>query len=497
MTRYITEAALVGYHPGNSSTSRSDADYSISGGEFRDFSITGRLRDVKDTASVTIQNNQGVYSDHIRIGDRVEVFERAGSSSDTTGYGQGGYGVGPYGGGDTRRWTGMISSIDIDGHGSTIYSLSFKLEDFGGGIMGMRRINRVFENTPIAGDGGIINEILEAECPELNTAQLPDISQPASVFLNGDVVLDVVAGLALRAGYVLKTVGKDVLAVNSNTLTPAFVVTNEDVGVPQIKIRSSGMVNDLQLIGGTAHDEEELSAQTTVDGYQRVTKSDKIVYQIQTRKDSLSRVEIWTKRDMDSDDDLVVRLQYDDGGSPVDVGSRSSDIAQRTLSQEFVSEDDWTTFIMPEHTNPEPLPWLIIEAGGDTGHDIGINTASGNPGVIPHYPYDIVVDVDDVESAEKYRRRDDVMSDDSLKTFDAANGAAEASIARTNQPDTALQTTLESPRAHALETGDVMRFDWPDVRAVGDYLIEEKQEEYAGSAVNASVSLVPVDSIPG
>lgn len=497
MTRYITEAALVGYHPGNDSTLRTNADYTITEGDFRGFSITERVRDVKDTASVTIQNNQGVYSDAVRIGDRVEVFERAGSQADTTGYGEGGYGVGPYGGGGTRRWVGMISNVDIVCHGSTIYTIDLKLEDFGGGVMGMRRVNRTFENTPIAGPGGIINEILSDECPELNTSQIPEISQTASVFLNGNVVLDVVADLALRAGYLLKTIGKDVTLIDSNSISPEFVVTNEDVGTTDVRKRSSGMVNDLQLAGATAHSVEELSSQTTVDGFERVTDENRIVYQIQTRKDSLSRIEIWTQRDMDSDDSLVVRLQYDVDGSPIDVTSRSSDISQRTLSQEFISVDDWTTFIMPEHTNPEPFPWLIIEAGGDTGHDVGINTATDNPGVIPHYPYDIVVDVADGESADEYRRREDTLSDDSLQTFEAANGAAEASIADTNQPDVGLQTTAESPRAHDLGTGDVMRFEWPTADAVGNYVVEELQEEYDGPAIETTLSLKPLSSIPG
>lgn len=91
MTTTITGAELRGYHAGNESDYRSEADYVIPGDDLNGVDITSRATDYKDSGKINIDNQGGEWSGTVRHGDRVEFF--LGSTQEGEGYGQGGYGV--------------------------------------------------------------------------------------------------------------------------------------------------------------------------------------------------------------------------------------------------------------------------------------------------------------------------------------------------------------------------------------------------------------------
>lgn len=491
MTRYIDNAELRGYHSGNTSDLKSDADYIITD-DLITTDLSVRAGNYKGQGKIDINNNAGEYSQTIQPGDRIE-FQTTAQGVDS-GYGTGGYGVGPYGGGTTREWTGMVQPFEIQGQGVDNYDLSVNAEQFASSVMDIRTVHGTFEDQQIVGSNGIINEILAEECPELSTDRLPSKSASTSIYLRGKTVLDAVASLAVRANMLLCCDGVYVDLVEPSSISPQFTATRgDDVGSFKTKVNPDNMVNELRVEGGTGHDIESESSQSTVDGYQTITSSNRITYQIQTRKSELERIEIYT-RTTGSGEDYIARLQKDENGAPIAPGDSKSDIVKKKLDPTFVDNDGWTGFILPQHTLPEPFPWLIIESGGSQGQEVGINTATGNPGVIPHFPYQVILNRVSQTSIDKYRRREDKVSDDSIGTFEAARDLASEVLAKRDQPEIQVQVPVYTDRMHSLSIGDVISFNHSEARAVGDFAVTEVRDMYETGQVNRDMTLQKLDA---
>lgn len=501
MTLHFNNAELYGFRNGNESLYVSDSDYHIPGGDIEDISITERANVYKDSAKILLNNNGGKYSGVVGHGDRIQLS--VGEVGANEGYGEGGYGVGPYGSSKTIDWVGMVRPFNIEGQGADIYDMQITAEDYPASVMGSRRVYATFEGRQIVGTDGIVNELINEHAPELDTTELPDLAPTTTIFIHGQTLLKVVAELARRANCVLHTFLKSVEFTVASEITPEFTITPDDYSTFNYKSNDDQLYNSVRVEGGTGISIEEQAQQTTVDGYERVTDSSRILYQVDTRKSELDRVELWTRR-QDTGDGVTVRLQRDDGGAPINVGSTTSDIAKKTLSQEFLSTDDFTTFIFPSHTLPEPRPWLIIESDGSTGQDIGINTSSGDPGVIPYYPYDIIVQVQDPDSVELYRLREEKITDDTLGTFDAARDTGNSALESNKDPVETLSAraevneTLSPPddkRMHNVRPGDVIRVSRPTLDVDDDFVVTEVVDNYHGSTIERDFTMHDISSL--
>lgn len=486
MTKYFDDAEVRIYEPGNTSIQREDADFIIAD-DLIMADLSNRASDYKGVGKFQIYNRNGRNTDAITSGNRIEFARSSGVGSE--GYGVGGYGVGPYGTTVTRRWVGMVRSFEHDDMGQHNYMIAVDAEHFAPTIMSIRDCYDTFESQQIVGANGIVNEIINDNAPELKTSQLPDIPDTTSLFLRGQSVLEAVNSLAVRAGLIPVYSGKFVDMISPTEVTPEFeVIRSEDVGEIDTSIQDANLINNLRVEGGTGHDVESQSAQTTVNGYETITQTDRLFYQIQTRKSQLERVEVWTKT-TGSGEDFTARLQKDQNGSPIAPADTKSDIVSRTLDPTFVDDDGFTGFLFGEHTLPEPFPWLILETSGPNGQQIGINTATGNPGVIPHFPYNVIITDISPESIETYRQRDGKISDDSLGTFSAARAKALEVLAKRDEPTVQIDVTAYSDRMHGLEPGNVVQVQHPPVKATGNFVVSETSEHYEDGQINTELTL--------
>lgn len=497
MVQYLTDQRVLGYHAGNESAVESDADYILE--DINQIELTRRATKYKDSGSISVNNTYGRYSGLLRSGDRL-LF-KTGNTEPEDGYGTGGYGTGPYGGTTVRRWTAVVRNYEIQGQGVDNYVLDIEAEDFAAGVMGMRQVYDTFEQQQIVGTDGILNEILREECPEIDRSRLPDLPDTTTIFLRGQYVLPTAANLASRANQLLVTDGKSVDLVDPNGVTPKFtVIRGSDVGTFKYSNNDDGLVNSLRTEGGTGHDIEEQSAQTTVNGYALVSETQPLTFQIPTRKSSLERIQLWT-HPTSSGEDYKIRLQKDQDGAPIAINSNKSDIVSKSLAPAFVDDDGFTDFILPEHTLPEPFPWMIVQTDGSDGQEIGINTNisdpndPGVPGVIPEYPYEIILSRNSPESIERYRRREDKISDDSIGTYAAANDLAQTTLAQRDEPNNSVELEAYTERMHALTTGDVVTLDHPEAEAVGDYVVLEIKDTYTLGKVETTLTLRDIDTI--
>lgn len=476
MTLYLDTAVLRGYEPTNTSTDPADADYEITT-DLLAADLSKRASDYKGTASFTVNNHEGDWSFTVDPGDRLEFY--VDSTLDA---------------GVERRWIGMARNLGIEESATDNYMLTINAEQFGPVICQIRSAYATYENRKICGGANaIINELLQQNCPELSTAHLPDLPDTTSIYLRGQNILQILTSLAIRAEHILIFDGRFVDLIDPAAIVPNFTaVQGSDIGRVSTQVNDDNLVNDLRVEGGTGHDVESQSAQTVVNGYETVTESDRILYQINTRKSSIERVEIWTNK-TGSGEDFIARLQEDEGGMPVAPNDNKSDIVARRLDPNFVDPDGWTGFLFAEHTLPEPFPWLLIESGGTQGQKIGINTATGAPGVIPHFPYEIVINRTAISSIREYRRREDKVNNDSIGTFDAARERALEVLTKRGEPSIQCDFSVFSDRAHALQPGEVITLDEHDARAVGDFVVLETHDVYETGQLNTEITVKRLD----
>lgn len=504
MSRPFTEGWLYGWNPDNPNEGSNNvryADYKFHGDDVEFVDLNERAEDLKDVATVQIHNDDGEYtrrgrSEIIDHGDRVEFQTRRGRPLKA--YGSGLYGDGLYQPELRVRWTGIVRNFSVASNGRNLYELEFDAEDFAYAIMSMRRTTNAWEDEPIVtgpGSGqGIINTVLENECPELDLSQLPDHSERTTLAAPDKNVLEVVVEAANRANLIMWADGTTVRLEKPDDIATEFEVTTDDYTLYSFSSNDDAVFNQVRVEGGRSHDIHE--EQTVQDGWTTVTKDSRATQRINTRKSEVDRVEIWTDPTRTgSEEDVVVRLQKDDGGAPVAPGNTKSDIARKSLSHHFLASDGWTTFIMPEHDLPDASPWLIVESSDSAGQDIGIDTSTGDLTYRSHYPYPIRVRRDDKESQEDYRLREDTLNDDTVDDLTAARDAGDAYIDHRAQPDLELQLDADSDRLHDTKPGDVLRLDFEEIDAAGRFVCIERSVEWGGNRETAAITLRDVASL--
>lgn len=497
MTSTIARGTLYGWRPTNDSTSTADADWEIPAAHLRTASITERVRDLKDTAKLVIDAYNAQHVGTVDHGDRVAL--NLASTTETSGYGEGGYGVGPYGTYTSRVWTGLVRPYDVSGDGRMNYQVNVTGEDFVFGVLGMREVTNAFEDTQIVGggdaiDGGaIMDTLLANNAPEIDRSSLPNWSDTTDITATNQSMFKVMAELANRADGFLYQRGTQLLLKRPQNQSEKFVVSPSDYGTFDLKSNDDELFNRVRVVGGTDY---ELDTQQTVqDGYTTVTQNTRLTYQFDTRKSEIDRIRLWT-RNTGSGETLSVRLQADDNGAPVAPGDTKSDIARRRLAHHFISNDNYTEFIFPNHNlPPSQNPWLVVNTDGDVGQDIGIDTATGDPTYKSYYPYPVNVRVDAPDSQDEYRRRDTHLQDDAISTFDAARDAGVSYRDRRKTPRETLKLDAQSERMHDVLPGDVLYFDISHVGVDERYVCTERDMTFHDSVLETDVTFQKVSAL--
>lgn len=490
MTLYIEDAELNGYHPGST-----EPDYSIPSEHIYSFDVEKKVGDIKDTGKLAIDNDKDRYTNLIGHGDRFDITIFGEDIAGEPGFGVGGFGVGPFGGSeDTNAWTGLVRDYDLTYEGASDCTLKIDAEDFVFSVMSFRKVYNEWRDRQIVGSNGIVNEVLEDHCPEIDTSLLPNRSDTTSIGVFGDSVMTLVGELALRLPAVVYSLGEHIRFEHPDSLSPRFDLETKDYGTPTIGSQDENVKSLVRVRGGKAPQIDD--EQTIQDGSVTVTDSDFATQRIDTRKSYVNQIDLYTIADR-TGEDIIVRLQKDvgDGSGPIAPDDDTSDISSRRLTADVLDDDGYTLFLMPadeENILPEPNPWMIVQTDGSEGQDIGIDTATGNLAYRAFYPYPIVIEQEDGSSSDRFRLREGEVSNKSISTFDQARDKARSYLSDHGQPTKTMKFNADSVRMHTHNVGNSVQVEEP--AAEGAFVAVEKKDHYEGNQLTTDFSLQALNS---
>lgn len=415
----------------------------------------------------------------LRLGDHVRFRATLGKSGEQT-YGSGMYTFGGYSGAPVELdWHGRIEPARITRNNVSSGTVATDAAGWVGGILKDRSITASYTGEDI---GYIIRDIVDRKAPEVSAEYVPNFDETTDAFFQSRDCWDAIVGLAATADVLIMVRGHELHVEPIDNLNPLFQLEPRDYGLPWKTDIDDDVNNIVRVDSGVSRQLED--ADETVDGWTRVTDTDRVTERLRARKSEIHSIEIRVRRDDDSDDDLRVRLQADEGGAPVAINDDDSDIQSERRSDGDLPGEGWQTFFFADHTLPDRDPWLIIEAGGETGHEVALaDTASTAPTFRSFYPHPINFEVSSNDSINKYGVREIRIERENLETQTAARDAARSELARRAYPTKTIQFPAQSPRAHSLEPGDVVTVDRPEEGAVGEFIVVERSQTFNADTI--------------
>lgn len=508
MTLSLLDGTLAVYEPQTPSDS-TEPDYQLSG---TDTGMSARidhsLGGIKDSASFTFDNVDGEYSYAFDPGTRVAFWYIPGQiAGDSATFGGSPFGSMPFGGLGAQRWMGVVTGLNLSNHGTERRTMTVEATDYVGGILGMREVYNSFQDRPVVGSTDAIAPTLISQlAPELDPQPLIDMPTlgTTDMFAEGEKLYTVINTLFARIDCLLWSDGIQVKAISMTDPTikpePAFTAEPKDHTPPDTRITSDSLINFLRVNGGTSDDIDErtLPEEGTPSGTAHITDTQRMTLKLSPEKTSFDRVEVWTQENPPQDG-VVVRIQRGnaDGTAPIDINDSNKDLVKKTLSQEFLSDNDYTTFLLAENYLPDH-PWLILESDGPEGHDIALASGTdrmGVPAVITRYKYPVNVQAQNRNSQEEFLLRQDSISDESLTTFTAARDEGLAELRHMDMPGNNVVFSAESPQAHALRPGDAVELDYPKDRAEGTYIVTDVRDTYETTDIDTDLSVTALSAL--
>lgn len=489
--------AFLRVYQSETGVAEGDDDFDIPNDRIEAVDFDRHINRQKDDGSITIYNDDGRYSGRtqeiITMGDRIDVF--VGTNSGIESWGADTWATGAWGG-YARLWSAFVQDTEYTRHSANESTLSLNCTDWVFEVMSNRRVYDAYENQPIAGsDGAILDSALARYAPEIDRAFIDSVDEETSIVCNGMSLLDLAIDLAERANCLLRDIGDRIVFTPVQDTSPAFTVDPaQDMGTFTHSYDSTDVVNVVQVEGGTDHaiDDEQLSrtAFTTVGG------SDRVMFRVDTRKSQLDRIELWTRKNQDSSDSLEVRLQKDDGGQPVAPDDSDSDIDRKRLDSNFIAHNGFTTFLLNDHTLPEPRPWVIVQAEGSDGHDIGTDS-DGNPAYKAHFQFNVAIVSEDRASISQHTRVEDRIQKDSIGTINEARAVANATLAHHAEPESEVQFDVPGggERMHFVDPGTNLRFDLTRERVLGEYIVTEVSQALEHNRLDTAIQARDIDTI--
>lgn len=478
----VSSASLSVYHQDTAASD--DPDVVIDGRDLASVEFDARVDEWLDEASITAHHpgltTTGDLGYDLRVGDRIEFAASliGGSSAYGETYGEG------YGGGGDISWTGRVQPTETSrsqqGRGNA--SIAASAGDYVGDILANRKISKTWINADV---GAVIRDVIELKASELDASNVPDLGVSTDVFFNGRDCWDAVISLASRADCIVYGNGVELHVDPIGGLTPAFTLDRTDYVLPWKTHTTDDVKNVVRVDSGVARQQED--GQETQDSWQRVTSSSRLTHQLRARKASIHSVELYVDGVADNEQ-LRVRLQADEGGSPVAIGDEDSDIDSAEWSGDELPDGGWQSLFFGNHTLADRDPWLIIETDGDTGHDVGVD-ANGVPTYRSFYPHPVNFEVSSPESIEQYGEREIRVEKQNLATLTAARDAANAELARRAYPTKTIEFEAASYRTHTLEPGDVITVDEPDQAVSGDYIVTEVSQAYDSGTIQLETNI--------
>jgi hypothetical protein len=377
--------------------------------------------------------------------------------------------------------------------GGGVRRVNIETTDFATSVLTFRVSDGSFENTDV---GTVVDSLVAAAAPEVGRSQIETVGRETTINVNGRKTFDTVTqDLQPQGDAIVATDGRDLVFKRLDTVTPQFDLDISDLHTPiTVERVDDELMNRVRIDGGSdsALDAEQPTQSSTV----RVTDSSRRVFQIPTRKSEVDSVEIFTVKDANADDGIVVRLQAARNGSAVDPTDRASDVARRELAPSFIAANGFTEFILPDHNlAPAENPFLIVEGAGATGHKIGTD-GSGNETFRAFFPFPLLARASAGDSVDEFRRRDLRRRDDQLDSEQAVQDAAQAALRHRAEPKRRISAAAATPRAHRLRPGeavDVSKFPVADVS--GTFVITERRTDFQGTRLDTQLTLEDADTL--
>ncbi|ELY91478.1 hypothetical protein [Natrialba taiwanensis] len=466
MVTTVNNVELSVWHQNQPGDPDDPPDTVIEGEDLNSVEISGRAEDVLDEASIEAKLPLNEEYD-LRVGDRVQF-----DADILVGVGYGvSYGTN-YGGGFTVSWTGRIKPTGRSrSHcGRVDSTLETDATDFVGNILQDRKVTGSWVNDDV---GKIIRDIINQNASEVDGSNIPDLGVSTDQFAQQADAWDMIVGLAAKADCLLYQDGRELHVEPIDNLEYAFSLEPQDWLYPWSTDTDDNVKNIIRVDSGVARREEQ--SQETQDSFDRVTESSRLTYRLRARKSEIHSVDLYVSSV--SDESLEVRLQADEGGSPVAIDDTDSDIESTSWDADNLPGEGWQSFFFPNHTLPDRDPWLIIQTDGPNGHDIGVNT-DGDPTFRSYYPHPLTYEVSSTESIDEFGARELSIERENLETVTAVQDAAQSELARRAWPSKTIEFAANSIRAHALEPGQIIEVDRPDVDAVGEFIVVEVSHSY-------------------
>jgi hypothetical protein len=468
----FTDAELAVFEPGASSP------FAVFDSELVGVDLTETAQDAIDSGTVEIETTGRPFGpDRVTSGDRLEFrVQLAGESSLST------------------RIVAIARDISESlTAGDGIRRASIEITDFVFSTLSFRISDATFDSEDV---GSVVDTLVAADAPEVGRSQIETVGQDVTLSVNGRKTLDVISQDLSPAGdAIIAQDGTDLVFRQIQDVTPEFVLSPVDLHTPvEIQRVDDELVNQARVDGGTdsALDDEQPIQSATV----RVTESSRRVFQVASRKSSLDSVEIFTVKDNTAGQGVVVRLQAARNGSAVDPADPESDVARRELAPEFISDNGFTEFILPDHQlAPAENPFVIVEGAGPTGHEIGTD-GSGNESFRAFFPFPLLARASAGDSVDEFRRRDLRRRDDQLSNEQAVQDAAQSALRRRSEPKRRINAAAATPRTHALRPGEAVRLsEFPVSDVSGTFIVTERSTSFDGVRLTTELTLADTSTL--
>jgi hypothetical protein len=377
--------------------------------------------------------------------------------------------------------------------GGGIRRATIEATDFVSSILSFRVSDGSFGSTDV---GTVVDSLVAASAPEVGRSQIETIGEDVTLSVNGRKTLDVITeDLAPAGDAIVSQDGTDLVFRPLTDVNPQFSLSLDDLHTPvSVRRIDDDLINRVRVDGGNSKAID--ASQTTQSATVRVTDSSRQVFQVPSRKSELESVEIFTVKDATADDGLIVRLQADRNGSPVDPTDTESDIARRELAPPFFSDFGFSEFSFPDHSlAPDDDPFIIVEGAGPTGHEIGTDS-NGNITFRVLFPFPLLARASDGPSITEFRRRDFRQRDDQLNSEQAVQDAVQAALRHRSEPKRRINAAAATPRAHQLRPGEAVRTaDIPIDDVSGTYIVTERLTNFNGVRLDTRLTFADVTTI--
>jgi len=418
----------------------------------------------KDTGRVTIDNSQETYSsggNEIVPGDMLRIRVRLEGETDLTGIG-----------------TFMARTIVKQNRGANRKQVIIKIDDFVFGVLASRQVNETFEGVSLQ---TAFQKILDGEATEITQDGINNVTDSVTAAFRGQSGIDAIGRLFSLTDSVAKSVERGLEVVKLSNVSSQFTLTSADQESNIYRLDDSNLVNAIRVEGGESEAiDDDL---TDFDHYETVTQTNVLTFQIDTRKSEINRIDL--RVNPSGSDSVIIRLQKDDGGSPIDINDPTSDIVDSEIEGDDLVAG-FNTFRFQDHTLPEPNPWMIIESDGATGQQIGTDSFA-QPNFRAYYPFPISIRDEDATSTGTYRRREAKVQNDSLFDFEAASSIADDELRHNKDPDEFFEFQAASSRTHKLQVAEIVTVS--DTETSGEYVVVDKEQEYDGLNLKTTIKM--------